>query len=277
MNELNATLRSFTSLMLSPLAGWPPIATLVLLSAALGVVMAVVFRFTSPQARLRRVADLSRAEVLAIKLFKDEPRVMFGALGRLFHYTGLRLWYSLPPVVVMAAPFTLLLTHLAVWYEHRPLALGEPAVVELQLAGPAWTAHRDTSLVAPKPIEIDTEPLRDDQMCTISWRIRSSAPVVGVLQWQLGEQTVSKQIVVANSVETFVPVSVRRPGAGWWDRLLYPGEQAIDVGSLVRGIDINYPRRETLLFGWDVPWWVTLLVVSIVSAIAAGPFLKVQF
>ena len=73
----------------------------------------------------------------AIKLFKDEPATMFFALGRLFQYTGLRLWYSLPPMLVMLVPLALLLTHLALWYEHLPLQSSDKAVVELQLSDTA--------------------------------------------------------------------------------------------------------------------------------------------
>ncbi len=277
MNELNALLRSLTSAVLSWFGGCPPLVPLVVLSALLGVVMAVVFRFTSPQQRLRRVADLSRAEVLAIKLFKDEPRVMFAALGRLLCHSGLRLWYSLPPLVVMVAPFTLLLAHLAVWYEHQPLAIGEPAIVELQLAESAWTSSRDVNLEAPSTIIIETEPLRDDQLRSISWRIRASESTSAELHWQLGDQRVDKQVVIADPTEAFRPVSVRRAGPGWWDRLLHPGEPAFNVDDPVRGIEINYRERSTPLFGWDVPWWATLLVVSIVSALVVRPLVKVQF
>ena len=277
MNELNALLRSLTSAVLSLFGSCPPLVPLVVLSAFLGVVMAVVFRFTSPQQRLRRVADLSRAEVLAIKLFKDEPRVMFAALGRLFRCTGLRLWYSLPPVAVMVVPFTLLLAHLAVWYEYRPLAVRESAVVELSLAESAWTSNRDTRLEAPPTIAVETEALRDDQEQTISWRIRGGEPASAELRWQLGDQRVDKQVVVADPAEAFLPVSVRRAGAGWWDRLLHPGEPAFDANAPVRGIEISYHKRTTPLFGWDVPWWATLLVVSIVSALLVRPLVKVQF
>jgi hypothetical protein len=276
MNQLNTLLRSLTWCVLTPFAGWPPLVPLIVVSAVLGVVMAVVFRFTSPQQRLRRVADLSRAEVLAIKLFKDEPRVMFAALGRLLRYSALRLWYSVPPVAVMLIPFTLVLTHLALWYEHRPLIVGESAVLEMQLAKSAWIVHRDASLTAPLAIAVETEPLHDEHAHAINWRIRAIEPTASEFSWQLGEERVDKQIVIA-AVNSFSPVSVSRPGSSWWDRMLYPGEPALENSSSVRGIDINYPQRSTPIFGWDVPWWATLLVVSILSALAVRHLVKVQF
>lgn len=283
MNELNALLRNVTAAVLWPFAGWPPLVPLVVLSALAGIVMAVVFRFTSPQRKLRRVADLCRAETLAIKLFKDDPAAMFLALGRLLRHSGKRLWYSLPPMLVMLVPFVLLLTHLAVWYEYRPLGVGEQAVVELQLAVDAWPQNRDASLQAPPEIAVQTDPLRDRDEQAVFWRIRAESPTRDDLHWQLAsgptaaDAQVAKRVTVAQPPESFLPISVRRAGPGWWDRLLYPGEDALDAGSPARGIAIDYPHRSTPVFGWDVPWWVTLLVVSIVSALLVRPLVGVQF
>lgn len=277
MNQLNALLRDLTDLVLSPFAGISPWVPLVVLSALVGIVMAIVFRYTSPQQKLRHVADLSRAEVLAIKLFKDDPVAMFRALGRLLGHSGRRLCYSLLPMLVMIVPFVLLLTHLAVWYEYRPLAVGESAVVELQLADGPWEEYRDVPLEASEEIAVETKALRDADEKAVYWRIRVTQPEPGELHWQLGATQVDKQVAVADPAHSFCPVSVRRAGPGFWDRLLYPGEDAFDAGSPVRGITIYLEPRSTPIFGWDVPWWATLLVVSIVAALLVRPLVGVQF
>jgi hypothetical protein len=203
---------------------------------------------------------------------------MFRALGRLLRYSALRIGCSLPPMLVMLVPFVLLLAHLAVWYEHRPLEVGEAAVVELQLAEEAWTEHRDARLEAPASIVVETRPLRDDQERTISWRIRASEPSSADIHWQLGAgQQAAKQVAIAGRGCAFCAVSGRRAGAGWWDRLLHPGESAFAAHDPVRGVEIDYPQRSTPVFGWDVPWWATLVIVSILAALAARPLVKVQF
>ena len=155
MNTINALLTAISDVLLGPLAGWPPVLVLVLVSAVSGVLMAVVFRYTSRQQALRRVADRGRAQVLAIKLFKDDPTGMFRSLGQLMKYTGLRLCHSLPPALVMLVPFVLLLTQLARWYEYRPLYPGEKAVVEMPLTEEAWAQSRDVVLQSPAQIQVE--------------------------------------------------------------------------------------------------------------------------
>ena len=55
MSAFNAFLTNTTDAILSPLAKWPLIALLVY-SAIAGVLMAVVFRFTSNQQAIRRAS-----------------------------------------------------------------------------------------------------------------------------------------------------------------------------------------------------------------------------
>lgn len=262
---------------MSLLAGWSPLAVLLLVSIGLGIVMTVVFRFTSNQRKLRRLADLSRAEVLAIRLFKDEPVTMFRALGRLLRHSAKRLWYSLPPMLAMFVPFVLLLTHLSLWYEYRPLQVGELAVVELQLAEDAWTQYQNIAPETPRALAVETKPLRDDKEKSIWWRIQALQPTPAVLRWQFGAHEVEKEVVVAKHAAAFVPVSSRRPGAGWLDRVFNPGEDALGAASPVRGITIYHEQRSTPIFGRNVPWWLTLIAVSIVTALVMRPLVRVQF
>ena len=174
MNAINAILTTLTDRLLSPCAAWPPILTLLLVSSVSGILMAVVFRFTSRQRALRRVVDLSRAQVLAIKLFKDDLGTLFNSLGQLLRYAGLRMWYSVPPMLVMIVPFVLLLAQLARWYERYPLSPGDEAVLELQLAESAWPRYRNVALDAPRQIAVETRsPLRDDEQHAMYWRIRA--------------------------------------------------------------------------------------------------------
>jgi len=277
MNVLNTFFEKFTNLAISLLDGWSPLMRIVVVSTLLGIVMAIVFRFTSNQRKLRRVAELCRADILAIKLFKDDPRVMFRSIGQLLRNTGRRLWYSLPPMFVMLIPFAFLLSHLAVWYEYRPLAEGDTAIVELQLSESAWKRYQEVAPEVPDQLTVETPPLRDLDQKSIFWRIRVNEATPATIHWQIGPDSVDKEVAVASEPQTLSPVSVRLPGPGWWDRLLHPVEQSLGVDSPLRGITIHHQQRDVPLFGWNVPWWATVLIVSMIAALIVKPLVKVQF
>jgi len=276
MNTVNAILTDITDALTAPLAAWP-LVNLLLWSAVSGVVMAVVFRYTSNQRALKRVADRSRAHVLAIKLFKDDLGSTYRSLGSLLYYTAARIGWSLPPMLVMVVPFVLLLSQLALRYEHEPLGPNEAAVVELQLTEESWQEDKDVTVEVSETLAVETEPLRDTQERAIYWRVRAREVGPSTVRWPLATGTVEKQIALSDGPERLCAVETRRPGAGFWDRLLHPGERAFASGSPVRAIVVHHPRRSVPVFGLDVPWWLTFLIVSMLAAVAVRPIVKVRF
>lgn len=259
------------------IANWPAQLSLIAWSAASGVGMAWVFKFTSNQAALALAADGIRAQLFAIKLFKDDLSVIWQCQVRLLKAIGLRLLHALPPLFALFVPAVLLLTQLSRWYQYHPLTPGETAVVQLQLASSSWETYRHVALQAPKSIGVESDPLRDEEHQTVYWRIRPTTAGPAMLRWQLGTELVEKTLAVGDDPSRLQAVSVRRPGCRWLDRLLHPGEPGFSADSPVRGIEVQHSRRATPLLGINIPWWLTFLVVSMVAATLARPWLKVRF
>lgn len=277
MNALNSILTTITDACFSLWAGGPAWAPLVVVSALAGLVAAIVFRFTSRQNLLRRDAELIQAQLLAMKLFRDDLGTMCGSLGRLLRYTVLRLWHSLPPTLVMVVPFVLLLAQLARWYEHAPLLPGDQALVVLQLSKDEWSESKTLVLEKSAEFVVETPSLRDPEEHALYWRIGITQPREATLRWKLPRQEIEKCIAVASNRQQFLAVDARRPGPGWTDRLLHPGEAAFEASDTIRGIDVQYPRRSTPLLGLDVPWWATFLVISVLAAVLGGRVMRIQF
>lgn len=281
MNTFNSTLTLLTKLLLAPLAQWPLVALLVW-SAVAGILMAVVFRFTSNQPAIRRAADRCRAEVLAIKLFQDDLLGIFTSLRALLWHSAARLWYSLPPMLLMLLPFVLVFMQLALRYERRPLMPGESTIVHLELEPERWEQTQHVQLQPPDGIVVEAGPVRNGNTNKISWRINVSdtSPAgtsPGSLQWKIADAFVGKQLATCSSGQPLQLVDPRRAGPDWRDQVLHPGEPGLPQASAVRGIVIDYPRRETLLFGFDIAWWITFLIVSMMAAFLLKPLVGVEF
>jgi hypothetical protein len=255
-------------------SAWAP---LVVASALAGIVAAVVFRFTSRQDLLRRDAELIQAQLLAMKLFRDDLGTLYGSLGRLLRHTALRLWHSLPPVLVMTVPFVLLLAQLARWYEHAPLIAGDQTIVVLKFSERAWSQAHDAELQRSAAFAVETPSLRDPAEHAVYWRIRVLTPEAVTLRWKLPQQTVEKNVAAAADPQPLMAIDSTRPGSGWIDRLLHPGEQAFHESDPARRVEVQYPQRSTPILGLELPWWATFLLVSIVAAILGGRVMKVQF
>ena len=277
MNWINARITDLSDLVLGPFESWPPLLVLVVLSAVFGVIMTVVFRYTSNQAKLRTVARRTKAQLMCLRLFKDDLGVAIRCQGSIIKAIGQRLWYSVPPMLVLIIPFVFILTQLALRYENRPLAPGESVIASLQLTPAGWDERESVLLRAPRAVTVETPALRDDAEQAIYWRLRLDEPTTEPLVFRVGYYEAEKTLAGSDDGTGLLAVNARRAGTGFWDRLLRPGEPGFTGEWPVCGIDLRYPARSTPVFGVDVPWWLTFLVLCMVAALIARPFLKVQF
>lgn len=255
----------------------PPLLALVIASAIAGVAMAWVFKKTSNQTQLKRVADRTKAHLLRLRLFKDDFRLALRTQGKLMVAIALRLWHSVPPMLVLIAPFCFILVQFALRYEFRPLAPGDHTVVTLQFHDDKWPGGPAPVLQPPIGVVSETPPLRDAHKKQVHWRLRVDAPTSEPLRFRVGRAYVEKALATSDDTGTLRVVEPLRPGASWWDRLLHPAEPAFTSTDDIASIDVRYPRRSTPILGVNMPWWGTFLIVSMLSALIARPWLRVQF
>lgn len=276
MNAINTILTQLAGFFLSPFAS-RPLLGLLFWSVVAGVLMTFAFGKTSSQQSLKRAADQTRSELLAIKLFKDDLGVVFRSQIGIFKATGLRLFHSLPPMLVLIIPFVLILSQLGLRYENRPFLPGEIVLVELSLSESSWNQYRNVKIKVPAHIVVETEAMRDEYNHAVYWRLRSKESGHGTLTWTIGGEDVKKQIIVADDPNQLVLINARRPGTNLLDRLLYAGEPAFGKDSSVRSIGLDCQKRSTQILGLNFPWWGTFFVVSMVSALLVRRLLGVQF
>ncbi|MHC4989710.1 MAG: hypothetical protein ACYTGC_01920 [Planctomycetota bacterium] len=257
--------------------GLSPGAALVVWSVLLGVAMATLFRWSTPQRRLRRVAERTRAELMALRLFNEDIVVAMRSHARVLGLVGQRLACTVPALLVAIVPLGVIVVQLALRFEHRPLLVGETTVVTLELEPDAWEMHQEAAPQLPPHVQLETPGLRDPVRHTIDWRVRVLDGEPATVRWSLGEEVIDKRLAISVADGAMQTVEPLRPGEDRWARLLHPAEGSLTGSDTARSVAVRYPRRQTPLFGIELPWWATLLIVSTLSALAVRPWLRVQF
>ena len=241
-----------------------PLVGLVVTSVLTGVVMLIAFRYTSNQDGIARVKDTIKAELLAIKLYKDDLRVMFTSQGRLISATLRLQWYMLKPLMIMLMPMLMLLAQMGARYQQRPVAVGEPVIVSV-IGGTS-----DATLTG-SGVSVEVGPIEGDG--DLAWRVRALDEDRHQLMLHVGGQTIEKSLCVGRSGQ---PVNAQRSAGRWTSRLLYPRESPIDTQTEVQAITVKYPELDSWVYGTD--WWVlTFFAVSMLTAILLKPVFRVKF
>lgn len=255
------------------LSVFSPVTALWIISAITGVLMLLIWRYTSNQDAIGDVRAKISAHLLATRLFKDDLSVTFRAQRQIIWQALRLLGYSVQPMLIMMVPFVLIMVQIGLRYEFRPFAVGERARVTAVLKPTAKLTDLKLDLVLPEGLRDDPQdPCRSEAIHTVDWRLTSEKPGAHALVLVAGQDRVRVPLVVGDGFERVS--SVR--GGGFWDRLLYSAEPSIASSSVVESIRINYPARSTPIFGWDVHWLISLLVLSILFALLFKPFIKVN-
>jgi uncharacterized membrane protein (DUF106 family) len=269
---LNAIANALGKVLLSPIGLLPGWLSATVVGAGTGVLLLAVFKYTSNQRALKRVKNGIKANLLALKLFKDSASVALRAqLGLLVGAMQL-MALSLVPMVVMVVPVLLILGQLALWYQSRPLRVGEEAVVTLKLNGTPESPWRDVRLEPTDAVETTLGPVRILSRRELCWNIKARASGYSRLRFQVAEQTGEKELAIGDG---FMRVSTRRPGWHWSDTLLHPWEQPFDPDAAIRSIEIDYPRRDSWTSGTD-SWVIYWFVVSMVAGLCFRRALNVN-
>jgi hypothetical protein len=259
-------LETFFDWVLSPLGDLTLRASIIVLGAVVGFLAAVSFRLLANQGKLRRAADQTQAELLAIKLFKHDPATVGRAEVRLMGRVAQRMWHGLMPTVVLAVPLTLLLIALTPRFEQRPLAPGEAVVVERRLS--KMEEEETMPLTAPRNVRVETPPLRNPnpQYPWVSYRIRPLESGQAMLRW---ERRWSEARSAWFRTEICV---VEHPS----ERLLRPS-RGISNRNLINfpAVEVHYPPRHFRVAG--LPWWACLILSSMIFAWLFGRTLGVRY
>lgn len=267
LNPICTRLGDVVYAVLSPFPIW---VGLTVISAATGVVMLIAFRHTSNQKAIGEVKDDIKANLLALKLYKDELRITFLSQARLLWAIVRLQRYVLTPVLVMALPMLLTLAQMGIRYQWRPLRSDEQTLIKMHLAPGAGKSV--IASVEPHPgmaVEVGSVPGGD--LCV--WRVRGGAPGRHTLKFHVAGETLEKELVVGDGFER---VSALRPSARWTDQLFHPVERRLAAGFPVRSIEILYPSVDSWVRGADY-WVVTFFIVSMVAALILAPVFKVRF
>jgi hypothetical protein len=257
--------------LLAPIGWTPGCLSATFVAAFTGVVMLVVFKYTSNQQSIKRARNDIKANLLALSLFKDHAGVALRCQGRVVAGAGRLLLLAIVPMLVLTVPMCALLAQLSLWYEARPLRVGEEAVLTIRLGDTATempAAHLEPTTAA----EATVGPVRVPSKRMICWSLQAQEDGYHRLTFEVGGQKIEKELAVGDG---YMRVSSQRPGSVWSDALLYPREKPFPRESVVQSVTIDYPRRESWTSGTG-SWLVYWFVASMAAAFCARPVLKVN-
>ena len=247
--------------------------SLVAISVVAGIVMMLLFKVASNPTAIKNAKRKVQAQLLALRLFGDEPVLVWQAQIRLLTGNVRYLAVMLVPVVAAAVPFVLAYPHLEALYGRAALPVGSETVLTVRLRPPfAQSGDAAPRLEVPAGLEVETPGVRIPEAGEISWRLRAAGPVSGPVRIQVAGAHVTKTVQVESSRGYLADT---RPGStlGW---LLEPGESPIGA-SAIESVHVVYRGLRLSALGLEWPWEAWFIAISVIAALLVKNRLGVVF
>jgi hypothetical protein len=269
---INVLTNTFGRIALAPIAVLPGWLSNTIISAVTGLFLLVIFKYTSNQRAIGKVREDIKANILALKLFKDSISVTLHAEARVFKGAFLLLFHAIPPMLVMILPVSLLLAQMSLWYQSRPLLLGEVVVMTVKLNDNIKGNWPTVNIKPTSLAEVTVGPVRILSRREICWEIKALENGKHIITLDINGHQIEKEL--ANG-DGFMRVSSTRPASNWAGILVNPAEEPFAPDSIVQSVTIDYPKRLSKTSGAD--WWlIYFFIASMVFALVMRPFVKVR-
>jgi len=253
---------------------WPSLIPLLLvlaISIVIGLLMVVVFRYTSDQKAIGRAKDRLKANLLAVRLFQDQLPVVMRAYARILRGTGSYLRLAFTPFLIAILPITCLIVQLDRYFGWMPLSPAQTFLLEARIEDAE--AANQAELQLPPELSSTAPAVHIPKDKEVVWRVVGQREGKYDLHIATAGHTVTKQVVISTGVARISPVRWR---GNFWERMFTSGEPALEENSPVEAIAVTYPPR-VINFAWmEWNWIVLFFVVSLIAGFIFKSALGIQ-
>jgi uncharacterized membrane protein (DUF106 family) len=255
-----------------------PLAIVITVSLVVGLLMVVLFGYTSDQKAIGIAKDQLKAHLLAVRLFRDQIPVVMGSYGKILRGTGHYLKLAFKPLLYVIIPITLLIVQIDRYLGAVPIPTNAPFLITVHLSDQyvsSLTADALDSVTLDLPPEImmTAPPVHVPAENEIVWRLVGSKEGKYEVKIAAAGQSVVKAVCVGSGLPRISTIRLR---GHFWERMFSSAEAALPENSPIESISINYPDRNIEIAGYGMNWIWLFFILSMVAGFIFKELLGIQ-
>ena len=250
-----------------------PLAIVVMLSVVVGLLMILLFGYTSDQKAIGIAKDQLKAHLLAVRLYRDQLQVVMGSYGKILRGTGRYLKLAFKPLLYVILPITLLIVQLDRYLGLTAIQTNTPFLLTARVNKPE--ALDGISIDLPAEITASAPPVHVAADDEVVWRLTARQEGSYEVKIASGAQSVVKTVRVSSQLARVSPERLRDH---FWERVFSSGEPALPENSAVESIAVNYPERNIPLgiAGYEMNWIWLFFILSMIAGFIFKELLGIQ-
>jgi uncharacterized membrane protein (DUF106 family) len=261
-----------------------PLAIVIVVSVVVGLLMVVLFGYTSDQKAIGIAKDQLKAHLLAVRLYRDQIPVVMGSYGKILRGTGRYLKLAFKPLLYVIVPITLLIVQIDRYLGQTPLPVNAPFLLTVHLGeqssnakaadqSMAIDAMNDVTLDLPPEITMTASPVHINADNEIVWRLAGSKEGKYEVKIAASGERVEKAVCIGSDLSRISTIRLR---GYFWERMFSSAEPALPENSPIESISINYPDRNIEIAGYGMNWIWLFFILSMVAGFIFKELLGIQ-
>jgi uncharacterized membrane protein (DUF106 family) len=257
-----------------------PLAIVIMLSVVVGLLMIVLFGYTSDQKAIGIAKDQLKAHLLAVRLYRDQLQVVMGSYGKILRGTGRYLKLAFKPLLYVIIPITLLIVQLDRYLGLTAIHTNTPFLLSARVNNSE--ALDSVSIDLPPEITANAPAVHVAADNEVVWRLVANQEgeyevkiATGGQSATPGVTTVTKTVRVSSQLARVSPVRLRDH---FWERMFSSGESALPENSPIESIAVDYPERNIPLgiAGYEMNWIWLFFILSMIAGFIFKELLGIQ-
>jgi uncharacterized membrane protein (DUF106 family) len=247
-----------------------PLAIVVVASLVVGLLMVVLFGYTSDQKAIGIAKNQLKAHLLAVRLYRDQIPVVMGSYGKILRGTGRYLKLAFKPLLYVIIPIILLMVQIDRYLGSTPIPPNTPLLLTVHSGNDMLN---DVTLDLPPEITMTAPPVHIPAENEIVWRLAGSKEGEYELKIVAGGDSAAKAVCVGSDLPRISTVRLR---GHFWERMFSSAEPALPENSPIESISINYPDRNIEVAGYGMNWIWLFFILSMIAGFAFKELLGIQ-
>ncbi len=270
--KFNYFLTRGCDLLLLPFAKLPPFWGILFLSLVTSLFVLMVYRAISSPSRVKETKNQIKANILAIRLYRDFWQTIVSSFFKSLFYTGKYFVLNLFPLLVVLPLMFLLFVQMDIRYGMRPFRPGESITVKASFTGAIGTAE---AVIAPNAgYRTAMNPVYVDALHEVDWKLQALQKGKADIVITVDGVTFRKNLLIGGGLPA---LSNKKMAASSLEHFIYPVEKLLAPSTPLRSISIQYPARGISFLGFETHWLVWYLVLTMIIALALKNRFGVEF
>ena len=255
-----------------------PLAIVLVVSLVTGLLMVVLFGYTSDQKAIGIAKDQLKAHLLAVRLYRDQIPVVMGSYGKILRGTGRYLKLAFKPLLYVVIPITLLIVQIDRYLGATPIPVNTPFLLTVHISDQdvSSLASYDLNSVTldlPSEITMTAPAVHIPEESEVVWRLVGSREGKYRVKIADGGESVEKAICIGGELPRISTVRLR---GHFWERMFSSAEPALPENGPIESISINYPDRNIEIAGYGMNWIWLFFILSMAAGFIFKELLGIQ-